>query len=276
MWRMSFSTRAAGGAASTAASGGGGGGATSLQRSAGGSAAAVGPTAVLFWHAGVHRLDSHLPQPLEVFAAATPVLAPRWALLAAPGPADVTRTVAPGVWEAPVGRLCVSVVSVSGGAAIAAWNLGIWRESTMLVWRQAARLARANGGFLATTRVGVGAVPATSGRGGDGGGGRGGGGAAPGAAVPSSAANTTSGPRLLLKSPTGPAALKPSPPAPTTAAAPTAPPATPPPPAASQGVGAGLLLGRGSSVLLAAAFPCAAAGLRWSAELIAFGLLADW
>eukprot|EP00198_Chlamydomonas_reinhardtii_P012947 XP_001702284.1 predicted protein [Chlamydomonas reinhardtii] len=137
--------------------------------------------------------------PLEVFAAATPVLAPRWALLAAPGPADVTRTVAPGVWEAPVGRLCVSVVSVSGGAAIAAWNLGIWRESTMLVWRQAARLARANGGFLATTRVGVGA-----------------------------------------------------------------------------GVGAGLLLGRGSSVLLAAAFPCAAAGLRWSAELIAFGLLADW
>ncbi|GFR52862.1 hypothetical protein Agub_g15489 [Astrephomene gubernaculifera] len=162
-----------------------------------------GAPGILFWHAGVHHLDEHLSQPLEVFKVSTPSLAPRWALLQEPGPADKARTVSQGVAAAPVGHVFMSAVAVSGGAAIAAWNIGLWRESTGLLWREAASLCTLHGGFLATTRAGVGAVPSQPNR-------------------------------------------------------------------------TGASGGRSVEVLLTAAFPAAAAALRWAASLIAHGLLADW
>ncbi|KAG2446064.1 hypothetical protein HXX76_000666 [Chlamydomonas incerta] len=121
----------------------------------------------LFWAAGTYHLlesygggngggEERSPPPLDVYLVATPSQVPRWAALPPPAAGKPPTTcVAAGVLAAPVGQLALAVVTVSGAAAIAASSFGVWRQSANLLWREAARLAGAHGGFLATTRSAV-------------------------------------------------------------------------------------------------------------------------
>ncbi|PNH10110.1 hypothetical protein TSOC_003193 [Tetrabaena socialis] len=256
---------AAGSAAADSGGGGGGGGA--LRRAA------------LFWHGGVAVLDEHLP-PLEVFMAATPILLPRWAVLPPPnvapashgggggsgsiGPppvvAAVPRLVAAGVLSAPVGPLAVAAVAVEGAAAVAAWNEGVWRQSSALLWREAARLAAGLGGFLATTRAA--------------------------ATCPPPRAQQQQQPPLALARPLSPplygGASRPSPPPPPTSHdldqdRPSSAAAR-----SSQHTnrgGGGRRPGRAHAApgtLYVAVFPTSLAAVQFCAGLVAYGLLAPW
>ncbi|KAG2486621.1 hypothetical protein HYH03_014678 [Edaphochlamys debaryana] len=106
----------------------------------------------VFWHAGVHVLDEHLP-PLEVLTAATPAQVPRWAVLPSPAAGPKFETLVPGVQAAPIGNLAIATVTVSGARAIAAANLGVWRQAATLLWRGASQLCSEHGGFMATSKA---------------------------------------------------------------------------------------------------------------------------
>ncbi|KAG2488551.1 hypothetical protein HYH03_012870 [Edaphochlamys debaryana] len=149
-----------GGAEPGDGAGGSGGGGSAALRAGGGSYGSAAMRAVL-WYGGVHVLDEHLPLQ-EVFLAATPAQVPRWALLPAPAAGDKFSRLCPSVLEAPVGRLAVAVVAVSGAATLAATNIGVWKQSAGLLWREAARLCALHGGFLAATRSGTMAAPGSN------------------------------------------------------------------------------------------------------------------